>query len=199
MIDFDTFYEILKEWGGQQIDKRFVKRDEASEYRNTTKDGPVFGTLHVISVRNVGRDEIRYTALPNPLPNRDLQLEICGNRIVGVDISVHSRDQRPQNDALVYVEKLKTSFRKPTVLDTFFENNISFVRMGETTDRSTIFDDRWESIAGFVAEFGVGISEIDQREEVGTIETVLLSSEIYDADGELLPDSLQLNNKEISG
>lgn len=198
MIDLPTIYETLQEWGKTQIRLRFVWQHMAEEYKRTLEQHSMVGVFSINSIRTLGRDEIRYEARSPAVANRDLTVSVIGSRAVGVNIEVRSRDQRPQNNAIIYCEQLRSSLRKPSAIELFNAANMSVFNIGDLGVFDEVFDDRWESVARFIVEFGVGVHETDEREETGAIETIIVSSDIKDVDGSSLPASLQMDNEEIT-
>lgn len=108
---------------------------------------------------------------------------VVGRREFSIPVKVISRSQTANKTARFFLEKARTSLKKPSVLEHFRANELAIVQLGPTVDFDSPHDDREESIA--VAELRLACSVVDTDTEIGTIGTVEVSSHLEDGSNEL--------------
>jgi hypothetical protein len=108
---------------------------------------------------------------------------VVGNRELHFSVRVIDRSH---SMALSYLEKLRASLKKPSVLTALAEANIAVVKLGPTSRTTPVnTDGRVESVASADLRIATTIAEVDSA--TGTIDTVAVSSTIEDSAGNVLP------------
>ena len=134
------------------------------------------GILHMLAFQNVGTDERRTTYDATQPAGKELVREVCGHRLFTLSCKVRSRDNRPGNAAIAFIEKARTSLAKLWVLDMFKTAELGFVGAEASIDLPGYFDNREESFAAMDVRFCAVVNETDLRDRGGFIETVELET-----------------------
>lgn len=109
---------------------------------------------------------------------------VVGNRELTVVVRAVSRSAAPNNRGQFWIERLRASLKKPSVLATFADANIAIVNAGSTAQYNAPNDNRVESIAAMEVRFATTISEADEAGDA--IAGTRLTSHFEGADGEEL-------------
>lgn len=120
---------------------------------------------------------------------------VVGNREFLVTIRAVGRSQAGNSRGQYWIERLRASLKKPSVLLAFQDANIAVVNAGPTAQYDAPFDNRVESIAAMEVRFATTIAETD--EPVDAIAAARLTSHVADAVGEELPAPPNLEDYEI--
>ena len=118
---------------------------------------------------------------------------VVGRREFTVTIRVISRSQTPNKTSRFYLEKARTSLKKPSVLEHFQANEIAIIDLGPTATFDSPHDDRHESISA--AELRLACTVVDTDSEIGTIGTIEVSSHLEDPGGTELPAPPNLDDE----
>jgi hypothetical protein len=135
------------------------------------------------SIKQVGEDYINNEEIEDD-PTM-VRPTLVARREFSVPLRVICRSQSPSKTGRYWIEKLRESLKKPSVLEFFKTNEIGIVRMGPTANFDAPFDERIESVGA--AELRLCCAVTDTDSDVGFIETVELSSHIEGVDGQELP------------
>lgn len=195
-IAYDTFETAIEDWAKAVTGFRFywLNRKRNREFRKT------WGTLQVISERDVGIDEVRQTDLTggSPPAGGEIEVMISGNREITVSVQVKSRDQEPLKTARFFLAKLRTSLRKPGVRATHFQpNDIAVVRPLPLNELDFTRQNRVEALANMDVIFATVVNEVDPAEATTFIETVRVSSDVKNPGGVSIDPALQLDDFDI--
>lgn len=122
---------------------------------------------------------------------------VVGNRELTVIVRTVGRSAAGNMRAQYWLERLRGSLKKPSVLEHFHDNGVAIVRCGPTAQYDAPVDSRIESIAAMELRLACTIAESDTATD--TIDTVRLSSYIQDTAGIVLPVPPNLDNAPIGG
>lgn len=190
-IDYATFESTLETWF-EGVTGLKVYWDERERKHERVK---AWGLLNVISVVQLGVDEVRQSFDAGAPNGEQIEQLIAGNRVITVACSVKSRSQKPTNHARFWLSKLQTSLRDPSVLASFQAADIA---VGLTLPLQNLdFDEenRRVSLATMDVQFATVVNEAILP--TTWIEKVEVSSDIKDPGGVSIPASLQLDNLEM--
>lgn len=129
---------------------------------------------------NVGQDWLQYAENVDG----DMVPTVVGNREFSVTVRAVSRSQAGNSTGQFFVEKLRTSLKKPSVLGHFQASEIAIVRMGPAATYKQVFDGRAEAVAA--AELRLAAAIADSDIPAGRIAQVEVRSELKDSVGQLL-------------
>jgi len=129
-----------------------------------------YGELHISAVRNVGEDERRTVFDATQPAGKELVRTVVGHRIFTLGCKARSRDNRPGNAALAYLEKARTSLAQLWVLDLFRSADLAFIDAEATVDLPGAFQDRAESFAAMDIHFCAVVNETDALDQGGYID-----------------------------
>lgn len=120
-------------------------------------------------------------ALSNSLEG-DAGVTICGDRALVLSIMVKSRDQSPTKTAMWYLEKIRTSLGKPSVLSALKTAGLAFARAENVQDLDGWLDDRIESVGVLDIHLNAVVNESDDdhTESGSFVETVEIAAELLD-------------------
>lgn len=140
------------------------------------------------SVDQVGEDWVTYAesiGAEPAIPDGDMIPTVNGNRLFTVTIRVVSRQQSRNGNALVLVERLRSSLKKPSTLARFQAANLAIVRMSKVAEYDQEFDQRVESIHAVELRMGTTVQDSDST--AGRIKAFTLTSHLSGEDGAELP------------
>jgi hypothetical protein len=153
--------------------------------------------LWVNTFQSVGEDELRSTLDEDATDGRDLLYEVCGHRLFILTCKVRSRDNRPGYHAGAYLEKARTSLAKPSTKSIFSDAEIALINAEAVAELPGLFDGREESFASMDIRLSTVVNESDESEAGTYINTVEITSNIIDIDGNSLANSLQFVEEEM--
>jgi hypothetical protein len=178
MMDIATFKNAIKAWVEVQAGISAQWRDEQGGWQGKTR-----ARLHLHSSRSVGVDFL-YHEQDQSLPaGEDYVPTVMGNREITLSIKVESRDQDGNGVAIWYLEKLRTSLRKPSVRAGLYEAGLSFSTVETPQDLDKWLDDRIESVAVMDVHFNAAVNERDADEATSFVETTEIGSTLTDPAG----------------
>lgn len=149
------------------------------------------GRMQIRSVRTVGQDFKTHTY---DVTRDKLLPTIHGSRRAVWTVSVESTGAKPGESAWVYVENFRTNLRNAASESTLDEFAIGVASIGDSTVISVGESDRMVMRATVDVVLNIQIEEMDCA--VGFIQTVILSSQLYDSTGNLLP--VQIIDHEVT-
>lgn len=106
---------------------------------------------------------------------------VVGNRELTIVVRAIGRSSAPNSRGQFWIERLRASLKKPSVLAAFQEANIAIVNAGPTAQYNAPNDNRVESIAAMEVRFATTISEADETGDA--IASVKLTSHVSDTSG----------------
>ena len=110
-----------------------------------------FGLLAMGSVRTMGTDELTHEYAGAPDDN--LTTAIQGVRSFTLGIETFAKGVTPSTSARQYVEALRDSLRKPSVLEAFRDANIAIVRSEATQNIGRVVNGENQSRWGLKVQF----------------------------------------------
>lgn len=153
--------------------------------------------LGVFSFKGVGEDELRFEVDDDADDGRDLLYTVVGHRLFTLTCKVRSRDNRPGYAAAAYLEKARTSLAFPSTRTIFSDAEIALVNAEALVELPGSFDNREESFAVLDIHLSTVVNESDESEFATYINTVEVTSDLIDLDGNSLPNSIQISGEEI--
>ena len=175
MIDFATIETGIAEWTQAVVSLPVYWQGRRKPMLAKL---PAYVELQIDPVAGQGVDEVRHTE-----SGSDLVPTVAGLRQITVACRVRSRSQAPNKSARYYLEVLRSSLRKPTTLEHFQAYGLAIVRAEPTVNFDATFDERVESVAAFDLVLGLAVNDADSS--IGTIDEVVITSHVEDAEGEL--------------
>lgn len=140
------------------------------------------GRMQIRSVRSVGHD---YKTHTYDATRDKLLPTIHGSRRAVWSVSVESTGAKPGESAWVYIENFRTNLRNSACEATLDEFAIGIASIGDSTVISVGEQDRMVMRSTVDVVLNLQIEEMDCA--VDFIETVVLSSQLFDSTGNLLP------------
>lgn len=188
-LDFETIEQALKDWFTTVLDL-------PCQYENNRQAMlgklPVYGILgEPTDIDQVGEDYVS-----GPFSGDDWQPGVIGSREFTCMIRIIGRSHTSARSARHHAEILRTSLKKPSILEFFQSQQIAIVRASPIQNFDATFDSRVESIAAFDLRLCAPLAE-SLDSPVGTIGTIELSSTVKNADGTTLPVPPNLDDELI--
>lgn len=121
---------------------------------------------------------------------------VVGNREFLVTVRSVGRSQEGNSRGQYWIERLRASLKKPSVLEAFREANIAVVMAGPTHQYNAPFDNRVESIAAMEVRFATTIAEQDTAAD--TIGHAVVTSHVQGVTGTELPSPPNLDEETFS-
>jgi hypothetical protein len=146
------------------------------------------------SIRELGVDYIYYREDPDNALN--VIPTLTGVREFLVVVKVIGRSQTANKSSRYYAEILRSSLRKPSVLEHFRANEIAIVRPENIANFDAPWDSRVEPISAFNLIFSCALALVED-ESTGTIGSVKISSTLKGEDGAALPSPPNLDDLSI--
>lgn len=177
-MDFSTIRPALKSWVSTQLGIDTVWRDEAQDYTVLPR-----AKLNMISSRGVGIDELRHNIDEGQPLGSDLVPTVSGLREFTLSIFVESDDQTAGNTAMQYLENLRTSLSKPSVIAGFKAAEVAWQRAEPVVPIEQKFDDFVESAASLDVVFNANANEADTDEGGSYVSTAEVTAHLLDPGG----------------
>ena len=189
MADWAAIETGLESWFESVTGLRLEWRNDAGAGRLLPK-AKAFG--QIISVVQEGGNELVYDFDSGEPAGADMIPTVFGKRLVTVQFMVHSRSQKPSDDARFHLEKARNAIRKPSAQKILEDAGIAHVSEGALVILDTVFDKRWESRASF--DIIVRVLDVVTYTTEGTsfIDKTKITSDI---DG--VPAALEINDEEF--
>jgi hypothetical protein len=143
MMDFGAYETAARIW----IQTQLPGVDAQMRHESGGWQGKPRALFHFQNSRGVGVDELRFELNADLETGTDYVPVVSGNRQVNLTILVQSRDQTPGQQAQHYLEKLRTSLRKPSVQTLFRDAGLAFASVEGVINQDRWLDDRMESEA----------------------------------------------------
>ena len=176
-------------------------RDEPRPFgQNATTTAYVL--INATTTRGMGVDEVRYQNLDTDGAPTDVMADaesirpdLCGQRQIVLSIQPETLDQRAEYSAMVYAERIRTRLAFPSALATLAAAGLALVRVGPSTVLDYVHDGRNYSRALVEVTLGAASNESDAA--IPFIETAVLTSEIQDEAGNVLPSPPNITDVEV--
>jgi hypothetical protein len=139
--------------------------------------------LKVTSCVRIGTDDVRYT---QATPASDLQETIFGLRRVTLRLEVHASQVSDQQWSLSILERIGTRLARRRVIDALLALNVGIIDIGASTDISAKKDQHVQSRAIMDLKLTMVATDRDPI-PTGWVQSVVITSELQDTDGTLLP------------
>lgn len=187
MIKFTRSMKAIQSW----FDTATGLKSRWTYEPETNEEAP-HGILELKKIESVGTDESRQFTKPDGT----VGFEICGQRMMTIELRVRSRSQKPDDFSPLYMESALQSTSAIWALSKLHDADVAIVDWSDMQHMSAPFDDRNESIALVEMRFAVVSVTVDARNSAGVIEHAEITSTLTDASGTtpptLLPTPLQL-------
>lgn len=154
------------------------------------------GVLSWLPTAGRGVDEVRWedSNAVAPLPN--LEPTVVGVRVLGLQVSVETLDQRPEAPhARATLERMRDRLRRPSSLAALAAANLGLIGAGDVAPADYRVDKRWVSRSVLDVRFNATSFDRDTDGAAPAIETVRVTSHIADVDGTELPAPEQFNDE----
>jgi hypothetical protein len=195
-VDFDAIKAALKALFATLAGIPALWRDEPRPFVK----GP-YVLLNVIAGVELGVDEVRRTNLDeNGAPTDDpdaaesIAVEACGLRRFTVSVQPETLSQTT-GTALGYAERIRARLSLPSSLATLAAAGLALVRVGGSQMLDYVHDNRAYSRASVDVFLAAASNESDAA--IGFIETILLTTQVADEAGNVLPSPPNLIDEEL--
>lgn len=157
-MDIESYKDAIKAWVEDQAGITAQWRDEKGGWQAKTR-----ARLHLSSPRSLGVDHLGWAQADEGLPaGADFVPQVSGNRTITLSILVQSRNQSGSNVAIWYLEKLRTSLRKPSVRAALYAAGLAHSTSEAALDLDVTVDCRKESQASLDVHFNAVVNEKDE-------------------------------------
>jgi len=169
MMDFAAYETAFRSWIEAQLPEVPVQY--------STQKGGWQGTprarINILASLRRGYDDTRWIE-----DGDQLTPTFEGHRELTCSVEIRSRDQRLDKSARYYLEKLRTSIRKPSVQDLFTDAGLAYQTTAGVVNLDEEKDGRIESVAVLDFIFNAIAQETDADEALDYVETNLIESTI---------------------
>jgi hypothetical protein len=188
-MDIEAIEETLEAWARAQTGLPAAWRNKPATMQiklpaRIELDGPTL-------IESPGQDWLMH----EDASDTQVQPTVVGNREFTVTIRAVGRSQAGNSRGQFWIERLRASLKKPSVLALFQDANIAVVTAGPTAQYDAAFDNRVESIAAMEVRFATTIAETDELADA--IAGTRLTSHIQDTAGTELPVPPNVEDAEI--
>jgi hypothetical protein len=180
-LDLATMKTAIKAWTEAQSGLTAQWRDEAGGWQSKTRI-----RLHLRSFDSLGEDWLGWEQDEELSAPNDLVPTVQGNRTMVLEIVCESRDQRGNNNALYYIEKLRTSLKKPSVRSILYGAGLVVTSSEASLDLPSTVDNRIESRAQLDIHLASVVNERDENEGDSFVETFEIAGEFIQPDDSTL-------------
>lgn len=188
-LDWSTARTNLIAWAGADYGLGTID----AVWRDTAADSAWFGrvraVLDLVSLNTIGTDEVTYTNAAAPVAGGELDVTVTGQRTITLEVRIEAQDQRAGYDAIAFMEKLRSSFRLPSVNSSLSEAGLSFNSILAEFERDDIYQQRRHSFVQMDVLMNAASELADSAETY--IETFDYETEFLGPDG--LPIAHQLS------
>ena len=154
MIDWTKIHSALKDCFEKGTGLAFIWENEATEFLPKP-----YGLLNIAQSSAPWRDDLYIINEAG-----DYVTYLVGARDINVNIQVFSRSHSPNENARYFLEKARTSLRKPTVEELLKGAGLTLLETHPLVELDFSFDQRKESRAAFDAVFRLQEIERDVPE-----------------------------------
>lgn len=176
-IDFATHQTAIETWVGDQLGIPVSWQAEQQLFQTKPR-----ARLNIISVSDLGVDQVRWAYDSEAVAGEELVPAVTGLRNLTLSVLVESRSQTASGAARYYLEKLRTSIRKPSVMDALHTAGLALQTIESIQVLDEEIDGRLESRASLDFLFGVAVEESDATEAGAYVESADVTATIYDAE-----------------
>jgi hypothetical protein len=159
MMDFATHKTAIKTWVEAQSGLVAQWRDEAGGWQGKPRI-----RLHLMSSAPLGVDWIDYDLDDELEAGSDFVPTVRGNRMLVLSMLCQTRNQAGNNTASYYLEKLRTSLKKPSVRTGLYAAGLVVSSSEAVQDLAAWVDDRVESEAQLDVHLAAVVNSRDEAE-----------------------------------
>ena len=135
------------------------------------------GFLEITDSRRVGGTELRYIENIGAPAGSEMEPAILGVQQFTLSVQVHSRSQKPGENAMFYLEKARNGLRIPSTKQILADANLSIAGTAPLVHLDTAFDNRIESRAALDIIFNTAFCETIATEAIEFMDKVEISSD----------------------
>lgn len=147
--------------------------------------------LSWLSATKLGTDDAAWVYSVNPDPLAEMVPEVGGPRVLSLQVSVETHDQRPGRTARAVAERLRDRVRLPSSVAALQAANLGLVQATSVTQSDYRVDTRVVSRALLELTFNASAFVRDTAGATSYIAGVQTSASITNVDGTALPASIQ--------
>lgn len=176
-MNYLAIQQVLKQWAAAQTGVPVTWADQNAPRLPYT---PGFVMLNIIAEVQIGQDEVRYelnTGTNKMIPH------VGGNRTLTVSCQAFTLSVKPPADSRSLIAKLRTSLKKPSVLQLFHDNGIAVVDAEGQRTMDELVDGRW--ISRSLMDIRIAVADNIVDDEISYIETVEATGTVEDTDVEI--------------
>jgi hypothetical protein len=177
-------------------------RDEPRPFGSTATSRGAYVLLNVTTTRGFGSDEVRYQNLDEngdetetPALADSIRPDLAGQRQIVLSVQPETLDQRAEYSAMVFAERIRTRLAWPSSLTTLQAAGLGLAKVGPSTVLDYVHDGRNYSRA--LVEVTLGCASNESDAALGFIETILLTTQVADEAGNVLPSPPNLIDEEL--
>jgi hypothetical protein len=159
MMDFAAYKTAIKTWVEAQSGLIAQWRDESGGWQGKPRI-----RLHLMSSAPLGVDWLGYDLDEGLEDGSDFVPTVRGNRTLTLSILCETRNQTSNNTASYYLEKLRTSLKKPSVRTGLYAAGLVVSSSEAVQDLAAWVDDRVESEAQLDVHLATVVNSKDEAE-----------------------------------
>jgi hypothetical protein len=195
-MDFDLVQTTLKTWVSTLAGINVAMVKWEGEPLDRILPPGVTAECSWVSITGMGQDETRWTVDSTvPAPGNNATASTVTMRVVVLQISFETFDQRASTKSRQYAENLRQSIYMPSSADTLRAANLKLIDAFDSRQADYWVDQRKKSRTLLEVRFNLADVRVDTASERGTIEHIVATSQLLGADGNPLATPLQVTNK----
>jgi len=172
-LPFVTFKAAIKTWVEAQSGLVAQWRDEKGGWHQKPRI-----LLHLMDSSGVGEDFLEYVQDTDLDVGSDFVPTVKGNRAMLLSMIAETRDQSGNNTALYYLEKVRTSLKKPSTRSTLYTAGLVASSAEPAKDISKWLDDRVESKAHLDVHLSAVVNDRDEGEAESYVQKATVTGEL---------------------
>ncbi|MBW2672070.1 MAG: hypothetical protein JRD89_01475 [Deltaproteobacteria bacterium] len=172
-LDLETYHDAFEAWilSATGLPSQFKNAAQVFQAKARVK-------LNLTVVAGLGIDENREDYDDTQPAGSELVPNIAGPRLLTLGIVVESRDQRPNTSAQYYIEKIRTSIKKPKIKAALHAAGLGFSSFEGYNELDPTIMHRVESRVAIDAIFNAAANDIDTSEARGYVDTLEISYDL---------------------
>jgi hypothetical protein len=178
-LPFAAFKTAIAAWVEAQSGTTFQWRDESGGWQSKTR---IRGHLSNSDV--LGEDFLTWAQDTDLDVGSDFVPTVSGNRTLRLSLYCHSRDQRGNNTASYYLEKIRASIKKPSVRAGLYAAGLVITSTEPVQDIALTIDDRVESRASLDIALAAVVNVRDEAEADSYVDNTVISADLETPAGE---------------
>lgn len=176
-MDFAAYKAAIETWVAAQSGLTVQWQDESGGWQGKPR---IRARLH--SSRPLGQDYLVWAEDTDLDDGEDFVPTVQGNRLLELKLYCRTRNQHDNNTAPYYLEKVRSSLKKPSTRATLLAADLVVASAEAVQDIEIVVDNRRESYAYLDVHLATVVNDRDESEADSWPESVVTTAELVAPD-----------------